>query len=393
MNELATKLTRLVNKERIKSTLFEMVKIPSPTTHARPFAEYFAGVLRGVGMTDVQLIETPNWPESPSVVGWRRGAAGGPTLHFNGHMDHIHQEHVAPYIEGDLVYGRGSADMKFGLAGMVELVRVLNDAGVQLPGNLLLSGHDMHEGPWGHSEGVRNLIERGFVGDAVIVTEGPKDAVYIGNTSNALFHIDLKWEGASIHELTIPDGTPNLLEIGGAVVVALTELKQRVIARQDPLLGHERMFLGILRSGDFYNRLPTSCHIVGTRRFPPETTRVEVEREIRAAVMAGVGDAPIEVKVDATSEGNDGFRISPDMPLVQMLRASYAEVHGRPLPLGVQLFGADNAKFLNWGKTQAVGYGNDLTKAHADLEWCDVNRVVEIVQVWLVTTLKYFKLA
>jgi len=392
MNDLSRKLISLVQKDRIRDTLFELVRIPSPTGNVRQFAEHFAGALRDVGLTDVQLIETPGFDNSPGVVGWRRGGAG-PTLHFNGHMDHIHQPHVAPYVEGDIVYGRGAADMKFGLAGMIELVRVLNDAGLTLPGNLLLSGHDLHEGPVGHSEGVRNLIAHGFVGDAVIVTEGPKDAVYIGNISNSLFYVDLIWPGDSIHELTIPAGTPNLVEIGGEVVTALTALKARVQQRVDPLLGNERMFLGILRAGDFYNRLPTACHIVGTRRFPPETKREDVEAEIRQAVMSVVKDLPIQVQVDATSEGNDGFRISPDLPLVKMLRAAYEEVHGRPLPLGVQMFGADNAKFINIGKVPAVGYGNDLTKAHADLEWCDAGRVAEIVQVWLVTTLKFFGLA
>lgn len=393
MNDLARRLTGLVDKKRIQATLFEMVNIPSPTGNARRFAEYFAGLLRDIGLTDVQLIETEGWPNSPSVVGWRRGRAGSPTLHFNGHMDHIHQAHVAPYLDGDKVVGRGAADMKYGLAGMVELVRVLNEAGVELPGNLLLSSHDLHEGPWGHSEGVRSLIEHGFIGDAVIVTEGPKHAVYVGNISNSLFTIELKWEGDSIHELTIPPGTPNLVEIGAKVVVALTELKERIIQRRDELLGPERMFMGILQAGDFYNRLPTSCRIVGTRRFPPEVKRTDVEQEIREAVLAVTKDWPIVVHVDATSQGNDGFRLSPDEPLVKMLRAAYEEVHGKPLPLGAQLFGADNAKFINWGHVPAVGYGNDLTRAHADLEWCDVNDVVEVVQVLLVTTLKFFGLA
>jgi len=392
MNELIDRVLALVDKDRIKETFFDLVKIPSPTGAGRPLAERYADILREIGCSDVKLIDTVGWPDAPCVVGWRRGKQAGPTLHFNGHLDHAHQPHVSPYVDGDKVAGRGAADMKFGLAGMVELVRVLNLAGADLPGDLLLSGHDMHEGPIGHGEGVRSLVGHGYVGDAVVVAEGSRDAVYPVGKSSCFFKIDLKRHGASMHELVVSPGTPNLLEIGGAVVVALTALKQRVAQRVDSATGAESMFLSILQSGDFYNRLPTSCHIVGIRRLPPEVQRSDVAQEIRQVVESVTAGMPIEVIVDGT-EGNDGFRISPDEKIVRDLCYGYEAVHGKHLALGVQHFGADNAKFINLGGVPAVGYGLDLTRAHSELEWMDVGDVAAMVKVLLVTTLHYFGLA
>lgn len=384
-------LLSLVDERRLRDTLFELVCIPSPTGHVSDLAIHLAGIWRGLGLSDVELVETPGWENSPSVVAWRRGVAGGPTLHFNGHLDHIHQAHVPPYLDGDRVVGRGSADMKSGLACMIEVARVLSESGLALPGDLLFTSHDLHEAPIGYGDGVRTLIERGFTGDAVIVTEGPPHEFYVAGKSNSVFEVDVSWAGDPIHELNVTPEMPNMLEVGADVVLALRGLRERVAQRVDDLLGPESLFLGILRSGDFYNRLPTSCHITGTRRFPPETRRADVEAELRDVVRSAVGDRPVVVHVDAGT-GNDGFRISEDEPIARALRTGYARATGSELPLGIQLFGADNAKFISWGGVPAVTHGVGLAQAHAELEWCAGGDLVRVTRVFLATILEFYGL-
>jgi succinyl-diaminopimelate desuccinylase len=392
MTDTLQRLLSLVDRQRLRDTLYDLVCVPSPTGQARPVANRLAEIWRELGLSDVELIETPGWSNSPSVVGWLRGQGNGPVLHFNGHMDHIHQAHVAPYLDGERVVGRGAADMKSGLACMIELARVLQAAGVELPGDLLFSSHDLHEDPIGHGEGVRTLIEHGFTGDAVVVAEGPPHEFFVAGKSNSLVEIDLQWAGDPIHELNVTPEMPNLIEVGADVVLALRELKGRIAARVDDLFGPESFFLGILRAGDFYNRLPTRCHITATRRFPPETRRFDVEAEIRDAVRAAVGDRPVQALVDA-STGNDGFRISADEPIAAALRGAYAQVTGRELPLGIQLFGADNAKFIAWGGTPAVAHGVGLAQAHAELEWCDARDLERVTHVFLATVMKFYEQA
>ena len=389
MNSLSKKLLPLVDKDRIKETLSDFVRIPSPTGNVRSFANHLATVMRDNGLDDVELVETEGWPNSPSVVGWRRGLSRKPRLHFSAHMDHIHQDHVPPYVDGDRVVGRGAADMKCGVAAIIELIRVLRS--IELPGDLLVTGHDLHEAPVGYGEGVRTLIEKGYVGDAVIVTEGPKDEVYLNGKSVSVFEIDLKWNGEAVHELNVTRDMPDLVEIGADVTKALKALQPRLSRRRDDVLGPETIFLGMLRVGDFYNRLPMYCHIVGTRRFPPETAQTEVERELRETVLSVVGGLPIDVRVG--TKGDDGFRLSADEPIVKMIHSAYQQVTGRSLPIGIQLFAADNAKFINWGRVPCVGHGIGLARAHADLEWCDVNDLAQVVRVLLATTLNFFGLS
>jgi acetylornithine deacetylase/succinyl-diaminopimelate desuccinylase-like protein len=275
---------------------------------------------------------------------------------------------------------------------MVELVRVLEQAQVELPGALLFSSHDLHEKPVGLGEGLRSLIEQGYVGDAAIVIEGISEAVLTAGKSNCIAEIDLRFKGEAMHELSVPPDTANLAEVGAEVVLALKALRERVSQRRDDLVGPESLFLGITQAGDFYNRLPTSCRIVLTRRYPPDVKHSDVERELYETVKSVTEGLPIEVTVD-TSKRNDGFSISPDEPLVQTIQAAYRDVTGNDLPTGVQLFGADNAKFINWGKVPAVGHGIGLDRNHADVEWCDINDVARVVQVLLMTTLKFYGLA
>ena len=49
-----------------------------------------------------------------------------------------------------------------------------------------------------------------------------------------------------------------------------------------PGSGAETYFLGEVHGGDFYNRFPTECRLVGTRRWAPGNTLAAVEAEFRA---------------------------------------------------------------------------------------------------------------
>ena len=71
----------------------------------------------------------------------------------------------------DTITGRGSADMKSGLAAILEILRVLNAAGRDFPGEIIVAAYGMHEAPIGDSSTLIDLIRRGIAADAAIVME------------------------------------------------------------------------------------------------------------------------------------------------------------------------------------------------------------------------------
>jgi len=128
----------------------------------------------------------PRW----NVVARREGASAGPCVHFNGHIDVVApgegwtRPPFEARIEDGRVYGRGSCDMKGGLAAAVVAVEALIDAGAPLPGAIEISGTGDEES--GGLGGVAWLAGRGWFSkprvDHVIIPEPLNvDRVCIGH--------------------------------------------------------------------------------------------------------------------------------------------------------------------------------------------------------------------
>src|SRR5207253_10987585 len=91
------------------------------------------------------------------------------TLQYNGHLDTVHLPFVPPSVDGDLLRGSGSSDMKAGTAAAVEAMLALRDSGTLEIGGILLTAHDLHETPWGDGRQLNAMIKAGYVGAAVLL--------------------------------------------------------------------------------------------------------------------------------------------------------------------------------------------------------------------------------
>jgi succinyl-diaminopimelate desuccinylase len=127
----------LLDERSLLEETYRFVSVPSPTGQEAEFARAYATVLEKVGLR-VELDE--EWPDSPTVIGrWpgmETGTSGGPVLQFDGHLDAIVVPHAPPVLDlaAGVVRGRGSADMKGGLAAIAHAVRALLEAEVPLVG-------------------------------------------------------------------------------------------------------------------------------------------------------------------------------------------------------------------------------------------------------------------
>jgi acetylornithine deacetylase/succinyl-diaminopimelate desuccinylase-like protein len=378
-------LLGLVDAERLQQTTLELVRIRSYTGDTREVAAAYARHLEQIGLEVEVLWDFPN---DPCVVARLRGAGIGPTLEFNGHLDTVPVDHAAPYVKDGRIYGRGSADMKGGLAAMAEAARVIAESGVRLKGDLLLVAHGLHEAPDGHGEDLLDLVRRGIKGDAVIITELASDTLPVVGLGQAAFDFAITRPGESSHELLTPPGAPHPI-LAAVRLVNLMQARHNELAHiKIPYVGAESFFVGILQGGDFFNRWTNACRLVGTRRYGPENSYANVKEEL--LTMA----AQVEEETGARVELNlipvrDGFRVAEDEPLVVALRRAYLEVTGRELPLVGSRMVGDAAIFIKEGKTPALYHGPGGQGAHADLESVAVADLARAARVYVLAALHY----
>ena len=142
----------------------------------------------------------------------------------------------------------------------------------------------------------------------------------------------------------------------GRVIDAIAARNAELAATEHPWVGAETYFLGEVHGGDFYNRFPTECRLVGTRRWAPGNTLEAVEAEFRELL--------------APHRRRDGMldRARPEARPRRLLdrsrararagvRAGYEDVTGTELPLtGIKVV-ADGAVFQGEAAIPTVYHG------------------------------------
>src|SRR5262249_8922407 len=151
--------------------------------------------------------------DAPAVLVRFAGKGPGKTLQFNGHLDTVHLPFVPPGIEGDLLRGSGSADMKAGTAAAVEALRALRDTCSLKAGAILPTAHDLHEAPWGDGRQLDQLIAEGLHGDAVLIPEYLNHVIPVIGRGGLTWKVAIRRPGPAIHEVMRPN-EPNVIAVG-----------------------------------------------------------------------------------------------------------------------------------------------------------------------------------
>ena len=366
-----------VEAERLRDLTLELVEIESPTGDTAEVARLYAKRLAEIGM-EVEVLDDV-FPATPTVIGRLRGTEPGPTVVLNGHLDTVPIPHDAPRIENGSVYGRGSADMKGACAAAAEAVRVL--AQEPFRGEVAIVAIGLHEAPGGRGEDLKHLLESGFTADQAVVCELSGHDVAVAHMGQATAEITISRPGMPTHELQTPKGTPHPLHAAGRVIDAITARNEALSADEHSWVGAETYFVGELHGGDFYNRFPTTCRIVGTRRWAPGNTLEAVEAEYRELLDRVAQKTGCEIALDLKLV-RGAYEIDPAHPLVQALQESYREVTGSKLePVGIKVV-ADGALFAAAG-IPTVYHGPVGSGAHADVEHITIAELVRAANVYV----------
>ena len=382
-------ILQYIDSEAIARDTLAFVEVKSETCTEGPGSDFLAELIKREGfevaMDDVE-------PGRPNVYTRIAGTGGGPTLAFNGHTDTIPiGNSTPPSRDGDWIIGRGTEDMKGGLVAMVHAASALKKAGIELAGDLWLTGVIGHEAPEGKKEGPKRLIEhlrsRRIPADAIIIVEGPC-AIWAASLGSAIFNFEIKDDRGPIHTIKVPYDTNPAYWVGRL----LTELQEREeqFKKQPahPLCGRQLYNVGMVHGGDYMNRLPASFSITGTRRWTPGTTLSDIRAEFQEICDRYSEQSGLHWTYSIEGE-REPFETPADHALVEALIGSAETVSGKPPEIiGMGLVGDANL-YDNDGGVKTVYYGPAHQTAHSDHEQVSVSQLTHCAQVYALAAVNY----
>jgi succinyl-diaminopimelate desuccinylase len=276
------------------------------------------------------LLTEPD-PERPQV-GAQVGD-GDPTLVLNGHTDAVpagDQEEWShpPYggvVEDGRLYGRGSVDMKAGIA--VAMLATLDLADPiesgDLGGSLVVHAAMGEETA---APGTRTLLESGFDGDFGVVLEPTECRV--ATAAKGLAWYELRWPGEPSHA-SRPDQGHSAIDDLPAVRAAVDAYDERLRERTDPLCGQAFATVTRALAGEGTNRavLPDRAGLVLDRRILPGESLADVDSEVAALVEEVEREHGVTLPWERT-ETYASASIPTDHPLAETFREHAASVAG-----------------------------------------------------------------
>jgi succinyl-diaminopimelate desuccinylase len=367
----------------------ELIAIPTENPPGNAYAqavELLCQKLRELGFADTRV-------EGDCVLSFV--GDGERTLYFSGHYDVVpaqNQAQFMPVTRAANLFGRGSSDMKSGLAAMIYAAKAVRDCGLLQDSRIGLVFVPDEE--TAGSRGSRYLADRGLLGNGAIGMLTPEPAgEVVWNANRGAITLNISVKGKSAHVGRQHDGV-NAFEGMLAVAQALMTLKGEVETRTTHFhVSPEAVRRSILMlggrsgGGTNFNTVPDSCSFTVDRRINPEED-LEVEKQRLFAIL-GQARTRVDFDVEILQEGRS-CGVAESDPLGQALARSIERVTGRPAQFEM-CPGLLEIRFYAERGIPAFAYGPGLlTVSHGPNEFVPVRRIVECAEVYALTAAELF---
>ena len=337
-----------------------------PGNHYAECAEVLRGELDRIGFEDVRI-------EGDCVLGFL--GKGERTLYFHGHYDVVPAQsdtQFRPELKGANLFGRGSSDMKSGLAAMIYAARAIRESGMNLGGRIGLVFVPDEE--TAGARGARYLADRGLLGAGGIgmLTPEPTGGV-VWNANRGAFTIRVTVRGKSAHVGRQQEGV-NAFERAIPLLESLARLKAEVESN-----GSILMMGGRVEGGTNFNAVPNYFSFTIDRRINPE----EVLETEKKRLLAALGDVEVEVLQEGSSCG-----VPEDGPVASALAHGIEQVTAKPAKFEM-CPGLLEIRFYAERGIPAFAYGPGLlTVSHGPNEFVPVDRIVSCAEVYALTAVQ-----
>jgi len=384
MNEIS------IDRQALLTLLQDLIRIDSvnpslvaggkgETVIARHVGAYLLGLGLEVLYQEVQ-------PGRLNVIGILRGRGGGKSVILNGHTDTVGMSDMKipplePTFQDGKVSGRGSLDMKGGVAAAIGAVKALVEAKIPLKGDVILACVADEEYA---SIGTEDLITQ-YKADAAIVCE--PSCLEIGVAHKGYAWASIEVLGRAAHGSKPEQGIDAIVK-AGKVLVGLETLGEKLRSKKHALLGSPSLHASLIQGGTELSTYPDYCRIDLERRTIAGEDRATVEQELNELLEdVQAHDPQLKTKL-AVFFYRPHFEVSRTEPIVATLARVSARIQ-KAEPRYCAFSGWLDSSILSTAGIPTVIFGPAGEGLHADTEYVEFESVVTTAEILAHTLVEF----
>ncbi|WP_311488144.1 ArgE/DapE family deacylase [uncultured Helcococcus sp.] len=381
--------------EKYIDILKDLIQIQSVNDNEKEVAEYIQDLFKDYDNVETELFES--YPGRDNIIVKVKGKEEGKIFALSGHLDVVEagegwtHDPFSGHIEDGKMYGRGTSDMKAGLAASIYALLEILEEGADFPGEIWLLGTVGEEVGM---QGALDLVESNHLDgvDAILISEptkrdGENQAIF---ASKGSIMYEVKAKGKAAHS--------SMPEIGINAIMTIVDYIRKVQDEFDKVtsnpdyqnenLGSTLNVFSIIEGGIQFNSVPDFASIKGNIRTVPEFGSEESIKILQDAIDENnKDDSKAKLSLDLI-QVLDPAEADKDTDLIKALKDSAPgkNVQVRPLTGTCEL-----SRYTHISDDiQLVVYGPGLTQnAHIIDEYIELDEYKDAIETFKNTALKF----
>jgi succinyl-diaminopimelate desuccinylase len=369
-----------MEKEAKIQILQDIVRIKSVNGNEEAVAKYFQELLAKYAI-DSTLV--PYAPHRSSLVA-TLAHESGKVLGFSGHMDVVEAGDESAWlyppfeahIEGNKLYGRGTTDMKSGLAAMVIAMIELKEKKLPFKGSLKLLatvGEEVGE------LGAQQLTQAGYADDLDGLIIGEPTNYNLMYTHMGSINYTVTSYGKEAHSSMPQEGINAIDHLNTFITKVNQEMKQITAAYEDEELGRTIHNVTVINGGNQVNSIPATAKLQGNIRSLPAFNNEKVIQVLQKIIsdLNKLDNYRLELTIDFNKIP---VKAPKDSPLIQSIQKQF----DTPLPLVGAAGTTDAAEFTKAKQPfDFVVFGPGVpTLPHQVNEYVEIDNFLEMVDYY-----------
>ncbi len=362
-------------------------KTVNPPGDELPAAEYVARLLGEAGF-ETELV--PLSDTRASLIARLKGKGEVAALFFNGHLDVVppgtdtwlHEPFEAELADGQL-WGRGSADMKGGLAAMLVAARLAGQASLPLRGDLIVTATANEEVTMTGAKQIATRFEPGSL-QAAIVAEPTNNE--IGLAERGVLWLELETLGKAAH-----GSTPHLGQNAISMMLQwLAEVEGAEIPyAPHPILGNFTLSINTIAGGLKTNVVPDRCTAtVDMRTVPGQDNQAIIHQFEHLAKAVQERQPAFRGSVKVTNELPPAETDSNE-PVVRAFMEAHKQASRREPAITQVRFATEAGVYApKLGVPTIICGPGDPALAHQPNEHVEIRQLVEAARIYTAAIVK-----